>query len=420
MITGLRIVNTASKQIRIQRNIAVCIKKSRWALQIRCRSLSSDANKKSESQGGTAATNKQLPKQYKFMSVGHILLDHTARLPNSEIGILKKFNVIENTKGILDVKSLRELKKEACKRVKCVESPGGSALNTVRLLKQLGNNSLFIGLVGDDEAGRKLRKYFKEHDIDVRLFTHKELPTGECLSIINKDTHTETLYANIGASESISVELMQQAEKEVQFLRPTERKQLIYVEGFIIPGRKKLCEYMIKNYVSGRRWLALNLSAEFIVRENFEEVMAYACAAYFIFGNGNEFCALAHRMGFGNDTEKAIRKIFKYHCGPRIMIITNDKNSVILVSNVEYGSDKPGKIFYRECKVDKIPNVVDTTGAGDSFVAGFLHAFLNNYKLKDCVVVGSAVASKVITTIGCNLPKDFNINEVTDKMTKMK
>lgn len=252
------------------------------------------------------------------------------------------------------------------------------------------------------------------------LFTHKELPTGECLSIINKDTHSETLYANIGASESICVEHLQQAEKELQFLRPTERKQLIYVEGFIIPGRKKLCDFMVKNYVSGRRWMALNLSAEFIVRQNFDDIMVYACAAYFIFGNGNEFCALADRMGFGSDSEKAIRKIFKYRCGPRILIITNDKNSILLASNVEYGSDKPGKIFFRECKVDIIHNVVDTTGAGDSFVAGFLHAFLNNYKLKDCVAVGSAVAAKVITIIGCNLPKDFNVTQLTDKMTKMK
>lgn len=53
-------------------------------------------------------------------------------------------------------------------RVKCVESPGGSALNTARLLTHLGNNALFIGLVGDDEAGNKLRKYFTEHNIDVR------------------------------------------------------------------------------------------------------------------------------------------------------------------------------------------------------------------------------------------------------------
>ncbi|XP_011178838.2 uncharacterized protein LOC105209886 [Zeugodacus cucurbitae] len=420
MIAGLRIVNTAPMRIHLKRNITGCIKKKCWNPQVSRRSLSTDASKNSECQGGAAGTDKKLPKQYKFISIGHILLDHTAVVSNSEIGVLKKYNVVENTKGVLDVKTLRALKKEICKSGKCVENPGGSALNTVRILTHFGNNALFIGLVGDDEAGNKLRKYFKENNIDVRLFTHKELPTGECVSILNKEARTETLYANIGASESVRVEHMQQAEKELQFLRPTERKQLIYVEGFIIPGRKKLCDFIVKNYVSGRRWLALNLSAEFIVRENFEEVMAYACAAYFVFGNGDEFCALADRMGFGGDSEKAIQTIFKYNCGPRILVITNDKDSILLVSNVEYGSAKPGKIFYRECKVDTIHDVVDTTGAGDSFVAGFLHAFLNNYKLKDCVAVGSAVASKVITTIGCNLPKDFNVNELTDKMTKMK
>lgn len=53
-------------------------------------------------------------------------------------------------------------------RVECVESPGGSALNTVRILTQLGESALFIGAVGDDEAAKKLRKHFREHNIDVR------------------------------------------------------------------------------------------------------------------------------------------------------------------------------------------------------------------------------------------------------------
>ncbi|CAD7013453.1 unnamed protein product [Ceratitis capitata] len=252
------------------------------------------------------------------------------------------------------------------------------------------------------------------------LFTQKELPTGECMAIINKDTQGEALYANIGASTKISMEHMKQAEQELQFLRPTERKQIIYLEGFILPRCKELCHYMVTHYLSGRRWLALNLSAEYIVRNNFHAIMKFACMAYFIFGNGREFCALADKMGFGRDIDKAIKMIFKQHAGPCIVIITNAERGLILVSNVEYGSAKPGKLIYRQCRVDRIDNVVDTTGAGDSFVAGFLHAFLNNYKLKDCVIVGTAVAAQVVTKIGCNLPSDFNVKSITGKMKKIK
>ncbi|XP_053964777.1 adenosine kinase-like [Anastrepha ludens] len=418
MTGAFRFINTASKQL--QNKFPACKQGRSWLAQTYQRALSSEDCKRVNGQEGDAKISKSRPKQYKFFSIGHVLLDHTAQLHANEMDLLRTFHIPPNTKGELDFQTLRKLKEEVCKRVKCVESPGGSALNTVRILTHLGENALFIGSIGDDEAGQKLQKCFKEQNIEARLFTYKNIPTGECVSIINMDTHDEVLYANIGASDQINMDQMIQVEQELHFLRPPERKQIIYIEGFMLSQCEEICTRLVKNYVRGRRWLAINLSAEYVVRKHFDIIMELICAAYFIFGNFKEFSALADKMGFGADLDKALKTIFEMTCGPRIIIITMDREGVVLVANVEYESDNAGEVFYRRCNAVPVENVVDSTGAGDSFVAGFLHAFLNKYKLLDCVIVGSAVAAKVVTTIGCNLPKDFNVSTITNKMTKNK
>ncbi|XP_036346194.1 adenosine kinase-like, partial [Rhagoletis pomonella] len=236
----------------------------------------------------------------KVVAFGNVLLDHTAQLQNDETDLLERFQIPAESKGELDAETLSKLAAEAAERVQCEVNPGGSALNTVRILKQLGTDALFIGAVGEDKAAEKLKEILQEREVEVRFATVSDVPTGQCVCIVNKDTKAKALYANIGASAKLSVDHLKKAERdETQvFLRPIERKQILYVEGFFVPQRQEVCDFIVKNYIRERRRLAINLNAEYIIKENFKHLRELAHAAYFIFGNHKEHMAFAKQLGF--------------------------------------------------------------------------------------------------------------------------
>ncbi|XP_011214097.1 adenosine kinase [Bactrocera dorsalis] len=341
----------------------------------------------------------------KIVAFGNVLLDHTAQLPKSETELLKQFQIPAESKGELDADTLAKLAAEAAERVQFEVNPGGSALNTVRILKQLGTDALFFGAVGEDKAAEKLKEILQEREIEARLATVTDVPTGQCVCIINKDTKTKALYANIGASAKLSVDHLRKAEHdETQaFLRPIERKQILYIEGFFVPQRQDVCDFIVRSYIRERRRLAINLNAEYIIRENFRQLRELARAAFFIFGNRKEHLTFAEKLGY-ETIDDAAKYLLEQSSTPKVIVVTNGRECVQLITNYEDEYAAPGAITFQSFHVPRVNEVVDSTGAGDAFVAAFLHAWLEKRPLSECVRMASDVAAKVVTVVGCNLP----------------
>lgn len=282
-------------------------------------------------------------------------------------------------------------------------NPGGSALNTVRILKQLGTEAQFFGAIGTDSAGEELRSMLQKQGIEARLQTVEDAPTGLCVCLMHNDN--PTLYANIGASCHFSVQELARAVTRRQsenFLRPIERKQILYIEGFFVPERVNVCDYILHNLVRERRYLAVNLSAPYIVKANSSTMLQLVHRALFVFGNRKEFEALASEAG-----NKSVEELAQQLLGlgaAKILLITNGADGVQLVTNYTSELEEPGEVRFEDYRAQRAEKIIDGTGAGDAFVAGFLHAWLEKRSLGECVRLAANVAAKVVTQVGCNLP----------------
>lgn len=230
-----------------------------------------------------------------------------------------------------------------------------------------------------------------------------DTPTGRCICLVHKDSLA--LYANIAASSKFSDKFLRQIEEEEKssFLRHTGNKQIFYIEGFFVPQREEVVSYVLSNYIQGRRRLAMNLSATYIVKSNYEHMLRMAKNAFFIFGNKDEFETFRECWGAKSIDDMAI-ELLEESQTPKIIVMTKGAEGVTLITNYQDELSPPGDVTFENYNVPRVENIVDTTGCGDAFVAAFLHAWLEKRPLSECIRMASDVASKVATQIGCNLP----------------
>ncbi|KAH8299462.1 hypothetical protein KR044_001508 [Drosophila immigrans] len=336
----------------------------------------------------------------KVVCFGNVLLDRVVKLDNPEL--LERYNLELGSKGELDLETLNKLAAEAANGSSCLSNPGGSAFNTVRILKHLGTEAQFFGAIGDDKTGEHLRSIIAERQIEARLQTIEDVPTGQCVCLMHNDN--PTLYANIGASAKFSLpQLKQAAQHDSQsFLRPIERKQILYIEGFFVPHRSEIVAYILRDLVRERRHLAVNLSAPYIVRQHPDEMLNLVRRAVFVFGNRQEFEELATAAGCQGVDELGQQLLQPGN--PKIILVTNGASGVQLITNYVEEREPAGESRFEDYRAQRVEQVVDATGAGDSFVAGFLHGWLEKRSVAECVRLASTVAAKVVTQVGCNLP----------------
>ena len=254
---------------------------------------------------------------------------------------------------------------------------GGSVANSIVGLSQLGNKVGFIGKVNDDDLGQKYENGLKKENVNYFYSKKKEnLPTGTCLILITPDSE-RTMCTFLGTSGNIN--------KNDINLDSIKNSEITLLEGYLWDEGEPKSAFDIAIQNSNK--VAMSLSDLFCVERHKNHFLDLVKNKLDItFANEQEISSLIDAKSF-NDVIKFGQQIKK------IIVITRGEKGSVAITGDEIV----------ECDSKKNLKILDLTGAGDLFAAGFLHGLINNFKTKECLEKGTEMSSKIIQKIGARL-----------------
>ena len=308
----------------------------------------------------------------KILGIGNAIVDVICKV---EDDFLTKNNLTKSTmKLIFDDKEFKNLL-SSLKIEKTVS--GGSVANSIVGLSQLGNKVGFIGKVSEDDLGSKYEEGLKQENVKYFYSKKKEeLPTGTCLILVTPDSE-RTMCTFLGTAGKIN-----QNDVSTDAIKQSE---IILLEGYLWDegDPKKAFDKAIQN----ANKVAMSLSDQFCVDRHKPHFLDLVKTKLDItFANEQEIMSLINAKSF----DEVIN--FSKSLGKMIVLTRGEKGAVAINKNEVV-----------ECGIRQGLKIVDLTGAGDLFAAGFLHGHVNNMSLKESLDKGTEMSSKVIQQIGARL-----------------
>jgi fructokinase len=254
---------------------------------------------------------------------------------------------------------------------------GGSVANSIVGLSQLGNKVGFIGKVSDDELGQKYEQGLKKENVKYFYTKKKEnLPTGTCLILITPDSE-RTMCTFLGTAGKIN-----KTDIDAQAIK---NSAITFLEGYLWDeGEPKEAFNEAINYSNKT---AMSLSDKFCVDRHKESFLSLVQNKLDItFANEQEILELVDAKSFDD-----------------VISFGKKLNKVLVITRSDKGSVAINQSEVIECKSQTNLKIVDLTGAGDLFAAGFLHGYINNMTIKDSLHKGTEMASKIIQQIGARI-----------------
>ena len=254
---------------------------------------------------------------------------------------------------------------------------GGSVANSIVGISQLGNEAGFIGKISDDEFGSNYEEGLKKENVEYFYSKKKEkLPTGTCLILVTPDSE-RTMCTFLGTAGKIN-------ENDVNS-DAIKKSEIIFLEGYLWDEGepKKAFDKAINN----ANKVAMSLSDLFCVdrhKKNFLNLVKNKLDI--TFANEQEISTLIEAKNFDE-----------------VVNFSKQLNKMIIVTRGEKGAIAINGEEIIETSIQKNLNIVDLTGAGDLFAAGFLHGYINKFSTKECLEKGTEMSSKIIQQIGARL-----------------
>ena len=307
----------------------------------------------------------------KILGIGNAIVDVICKVEDS---FLSKKNLTKSTMKLVDETEFKNL----LSNLKIEETiSGGSVANSIVGLSQLGNKVGFIGKVNEDELGNKYEEGLKKEKVEYFYSKKKEdLPTGTCLILITPDSE-RTMCTFLGTAGKIN-------ENDID-INAVKNSEIIFLEGYLWDegDPKKAFDKAIQN----SNKVAMSLSDLFCVERHKPHFLnLFKNKLNITFSNEQEILSLLDTKNFDEVVS------FAKELGKLIVITRGEKGSIAIIKNevVEYDIQKNLKI-------------VDLTGAGDLFAAGFLHGHVNNLSIKESLQKGTEMSARVIQKIGARL-----------------
>ena len=254
---------------------------------------------------------------------------------------------------------------------------GGSVANSIVGLAQLGNEVGFIGKVSDDDFGEKYEIGLKREKVDYIYSKKKEnLPTGTCLILVTPDSE-RTMCTFLGVAGQIN-------EQDIND-RAVKNSDMVFLEGYLWDeGEPKKA---FEKAITFANKVAMSLSDKFCVDRHKTHFLDLVKNKLDItFANEDEIMSLINAKNF-KEVIAFAKEIEK------LLIITRGEKGAISIKGDQV----------TEVGIKRNLNIVDLTGAGDLFAAGYLHGFINDFKQKECLEKGTEMSSKIIQQIGARI-----------------
>ena len=307
----------------------------------------------------------------KVLGIGNAIVDVICKVDDD---FLVKNNLTKSTMKLINEEEFKKLSSNL-KVEKTIA--GGSVANSIVGLAQLKNDVSFIGKINDDKFGLDYEKSLISENVKYIYNKKKEnIPTGTCLILITPDSE-RTMCTFLGISGKINPNDL--SDNQIK------NSEIIFLEGYLWDeGGPK--DTFNKAFVLAKK-TAITLSDKFCVdrhKKSFFDLVKNKLDI--TFANEQEILSLIDSKSFKDviDFSKELNKL--------IVITRSDKGSVAI--------NGPEVI---ECNSQKNLKIVDLTGAGDLFAAGFLNGYINNKTIKESLENGTKMASKIIQTIGARL-----------------
>ena len=311
----------------------------------------------------------------KILGIGNAIVDVLAKVDDK---FLAKRNFTKGSMKLINISEFDDLKKNI-KIEKIVA--GGSVANTMSGIAYLKGSSSFIGKVNSDSFGEIYKKSLEDINVNFPYLQKNEnLSTGASIILITPDSE-RTMCTYLGISSHLSEGDIN--EKNII------NNELIFLEGYLWDKGKS--EKMFKRAINiakkNKVKIAMSLSDIFCVtrhKEDFYNLLKNDLDI--LIGNENEINELTNN----NNLLDSINHLKQLN---KLIIITRSESGSLAIKDNEIVN----------CDSVKVDKILDLTGAGDLFAAGFLKEYLEKSEIKKCLMTGSILASKIIQKIGARL-----------------
>ena len=307
----------------------------------------------------------------KILGIGNAIVDVLCKVDDK---FLEKNSLTKSTMKLIDEIEFKKLLSSLT-----IEKTisGGSVANSIVGLSQLGNNVGFIGKINNDDLGQKYEDGLKNENVNY-LYSKKneQMATGTCLILITPDSE-RTMCTFLGTAGKIN-----ENDIDAEIVKSCE---ITFLEGYLWDegDPKRAFDKAIIN----SNKTAMSLSDLFCVerhKTNFLDLVKNKLDI--VFANEQEILSLTDSKSF--DDVISFSKEFK-----KEIIITRGEKGAVSITNNEVIS----------CSAKNDLKIIDLTGAGDLFAAGYLHGYINKLSTKECLEKGTELSSKIIQIIGARI-----------------
>ena len=307
----------------------------------------------------------------KILGIGNAIVDVICRV---EDNFLLENNLTKSTMKLVDEIEF----KKVLSNLKIEQTiAGGSVANSMVGLSQLGNNVAFVGKINKDNLGEKYEISLTKEN--VKYFYNKKeevIPTGTCLILITPDSE-RTMVTFLGIAGKIN-------KKDIDE-KAVKESEMIFLEGYLWDEGEPKSAFDKALLHANKS--AMTLSDQFCVERHKSSFLDLVKNKLdIIFANEQEIKSLINTSKF----EEVIT--FGKQLNKSLIITRGEKGSIAIIKNEVV-----------ECDSKKKLNIIDLTGAGDLFAAGYLHGHINNFSVKESLEKGTEMSSKIIQKIGARL-----------------